>query len=55
MESKVVQETERAMIEAQRSWSPEERLKAFVMHCQVMMEFYQAGKDFRATHKDKEA
>ena len=43
MESKVAKEAERALIEATQRLSPEERLNAFLAHCRLVMELYEAG------------
>lgn len=48
MQSKLAQDAERAMIEAIRLMSPEERLNAFLAHCELMMELFQAGRQVRA-------
>ncbi len=44
MESKVSKEAERALVEATQRLSPEERLNAFVAHCRLVMELYEAGQ-----------
>lgn len=44
MESKVAKEAERALIEATQRLSPEERLNAFLVHCRLVMELFEAGK-----------
>ena len=44
MESKVAKEAERALVEATQRLSPEERLNAFLAHCRLVMELYEAGQ-----------
>jgi hypothetical protein len=44
MESKVAKEAERALIEATQRLSAEERLNAFLAHCRLVMEIYEAGQ-----------
>jgi hypothetical protein len=44
MESKIAREAERALIEATQRLSPEERLNAFLVHCRLMMDLYEAGQ-----------
>ena len=44
MESKVAKEAERSLIEATQRLSPEERLNAYLEHCRLMMELYEAGR-----------
>jgi hypothetical protein len=48
MESKVAKEAERALVEATQRLSPEERLNAFVAHCRLVMELYEAGQKTRS-------
>lgn len=48
MESRVAQEAERALVEATQRLSPEERLNAYLEHCRLMMELYEAGQKMRA-------
>jgi hypothetical protein len=47
MESKVAKEAERALVEATQRLSPEERLNAFLTHCRLVMELYEAGQRVR--------
>jgi hypothetical protein len=51
MESKVAKEAERALIEATQRLSPEERLNAFLAHCRLVMELYEAGQKMRAAER----
>ena len=44
MDSKVAKDAERALIEATQRLSPEERLNAFLAHCRLVMELYEAGQ-----------
>ncbi len=48
MESKIAKEAERALIEATQRLSPEERLNAYLQHCRLMMELYEAGLRMRS-------
>jgi hypothetical protein len=48
MESKVAKEAERALVEATQCLSPEERLNAFLAHCRLVMELYEAGQKARS-------
>lgn len=44
MESQIAKEAERSLIEATQRLSPEERLNAYLEHCRLMMELYEAGR-----------
>ena len=44
MESKIAKEAERALIEATQRLSPEERVNAFLAHCRLVMELFEAGQ-----------
>ena len=48
MESKVAKEAERALVEATQRLSPEERLNAFLAHCRLVVELYEAGQKARS-------
>ncbi|HXW91710.1 MAG TPA: hypothetical protein VEK33_14260 [Terriglobales bacterium] len=48
MESKLAQETDRSLVEATQRLSPEERLNAFLTHCRLVMELYEAGRELEA-------
>jgi hypothetical protein len=48
MESKVAKEAERALIEASQKLSPEERLNAFLEHCRLVTQLYEAGEKMRS-------
>lgn len=48
MESKIAKEAERALIEATQRLSPEERLNAYLQHCRLVMELYEAGQRMRS-------
>jgi hypothetical protein len=48
MESKIATEAERSLIEATQRLSPEERLNAYLEHCRLMMELYEAGQHLRS-------
>jgi hypothetical protein len=44
MESKLAREAKSALLAATQRMSPEQRLDAFLMHSQLMMELRRAGK-----------
>jgi len=48
MESRLAREAEAALLETMRSMTPEQRLNAFLEHCQLMIELYNAGRQYRA-------
>jgi hypothetical protein len=48
MESEVAKEAERALIEATQRLSPEERLNAFLEHCRLVTQLYEAGEKLRS-------
>jgi hypothetical protein len=48
MESKVANEAERALVEATQKLLPEERLNAFLAHCQLVTQLYEAGQRIRS-------
>ncbi len=48
MESLIAKQAELALVEATQRLTPEERLNAFLTHCQLMMELYEAGQKARA-------
>ncbi len=47
MESKLAQAAERALVEATQKLSPEERLNAFLTHCRLVTQLYEAGQKIR--------
>jgi hypothetical protein len=47
MQSKLAQEARLAAIAATQLLTPEERLNAFLEHCQLMMELHEAGENLR--------
>ncbi len=53
MESKVAKEAERALVEATQRLSPEERLNAFVAHCRLVTELYEAGQKVRSQPRNR--
>jgi hypothetical protein len=53
MESKLAKEAKLALLAAARRLTPEQRLNAFVAHCQLMMELYAAGQQLRSPRKRK--
>jgi hypothetical protein len=48
MRSKLAQESRRALLAEAQRLTPEERLNAFLEHCQLMMALYHAGQELRA-------
>jgi hypothetical protein len=48
MESKLAKAAERALVEATQRLNPEERLNAFLVHCRLVTELYEAGRKMRA-------
>ncbi len=44
MESKVAKDAERALVEATQRLSPEERLNAYLAHCRLIVELFEAGQ-----------
>jgi hypothetical protein len=48
MESKLAKEAEQALIEATQRLSPEDRLNAFLTHCELVMDLYETGQRMRA-------
>lgn len=48
MESKLAQQVRQELIAATQTWTPEQRLEAFLEHCQLMAELYEAGRRLRA-------
>jgi hypothetical protein len=53
MESKLARQSEQDLIALMRRLTPEERLNAFLAHCQLMMELYQAGQQLRSASLPK--
>jgi hypothetical protein len=47
MESKLAVETKLALVAITQRMSPEQRLDAFLIHCQLMMELRQAGRQIQ--------
>jgi peroxiredoxin family protein len=48
MESKVAKEAEQALVEATQRMSPEQRVNAYLAHCRLVMQLYEAGRRLRA-------
>jgi hypothetical protein len=44
MKSRVAEQAEQALLETMRRLTPEERLNAFLEHCQLMMSLHRAGE-----------
>jgi hypothetical protein len=49
MESKLAKDAERALVAGTQRLSPEERLNAYLAHCRLVTELYEAGKELRAS------
>jgi hypothetical protein len=47
MQSKLAQEARRALLADAQLLTPEERLNAFLEHCQLMIALYEAGQMLR--------
>ena len=52
MESKLAKEARLALLADARRLTPEQRLNAFLAHCQLMMELYAAGQKIRASREN---
>ena len=48
MESKLAREAQQALLADTRLMTPEERLNAFLEHCQLMAALYDAGQQLRS-------
>lgn len=48
MESKLANQSKRALLEANRRLTPEQRLESYVVHCRLVMDLYAAGQQARA-------
>ena len=44
MESRLAREADADLLETMRRMTPEQKLNAFLDHCQLVMELYQAGR-----------
>ena len=53
MESKLAQQVRRELIAATQALTPEQRLEAFLEHCQLMAELHEAGCRLRAEADSK--
>ena len=53
MESKLAKQLQNELIDAMRQLGPEEKLNAFLTHCQLMMELYTAGLQQRSTSNEQ--
>jgi len=51
MDSKVANEAEHALVEATQRLSPEEGLNAFLAHCRLVMDLFDAGQKIRASEQ----
>lgn len=52
MESKLAREMDQALVVAMRRLTPEQRLDAFLEHCELMMELFQAGQQARQASRN---
>jgi hypothetical protein len=48
MKSKLAKDAERALVASTQRLSPEERLNAYLAHCRLVTELYEAGEKLRA-------
>jgi hypothetical protein len=48
MKSKLAEAAERALVDATQRLSPEQRVNAFLVHCRLVTELYQAGRKLRS-------
>lgn len=53
VESKLAQKVRQEVIAATQALTPEQRLEAFLEHCQLMAELYEAGRSLRAEAESK--
>jgi hypothetical protein len=49
MESRLAKEQKLALLRATQRLTPQQRLEAFLVHCRLMMDLYQAGTKRRTT------
>jgi hypothetical protein len=54
MRSKLAELARRELREADQRLTPEERLEAYVEHCQVLVELYDAGQKLRDAQRLKD-
>ena len=47
MESRLAREAQADLLETMRRMTPEQKLNAFLEHCQLVMELYDAGREQR--------
>jgi hypothetical protein len=52
MESKLAKEAERALVDATQAMSPEERVNAYLTHCRLVMQLYEAGRKLQGEAAD---
>jgi hypothetical protein len=53
MESKVAKAARLALLASARRLTPEQRLKAFLVHCELMMKFHAAGQKIRSSRENQ--
>ena len=49
MESLIAREAERALVEATQRLTPEGRVNAFLEHCRLVMQLFEAGQKVRTS------
>ena len=47
MESRLAHQAEAELLKTMRRMTPEQKLNAFLEHCQLVMELYSAGQELR--------
>jgi hypothetical protein len=55
MESKLAKEARLALLADARRLTPEQRLNAFLVHCQLMMQLHAAGRRLRISSEKPQA
>jgi hypothetical protein len=48
MKSKLAEAAEQALVEATQRLSPEQRVNAFLAHCRLVTQLYEAGRKLRS-------
>jgi len=51
MESKLANESKRRLLDSMRRLTPEQRLAAYIAHCELVMQLYAAGIDSRTRRR----
>jgi hypothetical protein len=52
MNSKLAKEAELALVEATQRLSPEQRVDAFLTHCRLVMELFEAGQKMQCRQSE---